>query len=251
MAASSGERSVTIFSGGLDSTVLVYYLKEAGYEQTLLSFDYGQRHRTELDRAAATAEDLNLEHHVVSLRDLTKLLAPSDSSLVSARPVPHGHYEAESMKSTVVPNRNAIMLSIAWGHAVAIGATVVATAVHAGDHAIYPDCRPEFLAALSAALQEGTEGFARPSLIIHAPFRHSSKANIVEQGHHLGVQFENTWSCYDPQDAPTRRALSASAFIHCGRCGTCVERKEAFRLANVVDPTTYFNADYEIAAFRG
>jgi 7-cyano-7-deazaguanine synthase len=137
--------------------------------------------------------------------------------------VPEGHYEAESMKATVVPNRNAIMISIAYGHAVSIGAETVGVGVHAGDHAIYPDCRAQFIDMLSSTLQVGNDSDLR----IYAPFIDKTKSDIVKYGTALGVPFDLTWSCYKGLEK------------HCGRCGTCVERKEAFQLAGVNDPTEY------------
>ena len=136
------------------------------------------------------------------------------------------------MKSTVVPNRNAIMLTIAYAVAVSSGASVVATGVHAGDHFVYPDCRPNFIALFDNMERAATEGFALPELRLDAPFVHISKARIVQLGAQLGVPYEDTWSCYKGGD------------VHCAKCGTCVERREAFQLAGVVDPTVYEDAEY-------
>jgi 7-cyano-7-deazaguanine synthase len=152
---------------------------------------------------------------------------PGSSLTDSAVPTPHGHYAAETMKATVVPSRNAIMLSAAFGVAVAHGAQRVATAVHAGDHTIYPDCRPEFLTALEQALNLGV--WAPAPLTLHAPYLHLSKTDIARRGAVLGVPYGVTWTCYDPQ--PDGR--------HCGLCGACQERKEAFRDAGVLDTTEY------------
>ncbi len=151
----------------------------------------------------------------------------SGSALTDDVDVPHGHYAAENMAVTVVPNRNAIMLSIAYGVAVARGARIVAAAVHAGDHYVYPDCRPGFVEAFDRMQREAVEGFGDPSLCLYAPFVHKTKAEIVEIGAALGVPYEDTWSCYEGGE------------VHCGLCGTCNERKEAFRLAGVPDPTEY------------
>lgn len=221
---------VTICSGGLDSVTLVAYLAEQGHAQQLVAFDYGQRHRKELEYASAAAQRHNYRFDVVQLARLGPLL--SGSALTDARvAVPEGHYADESMKATVVPNRNAIMLSIATGLAVARGAQGVAIGVHAGDHPVYPDCRPEFVDALDAAMRLGTAGFhIKEWTGLLAPFVTSSKADIVCIGAELSVPFEQTWSCYN------------GAELHCGRCGTCVERREAFELAGVVDPTIYRRA---------
>lgn len=230
-------RVVSILSGGLDSSVLAYVLKPSPEtELHLLSFDYGQRHRRELDSAAQIAEFLESEHHIVNLRSIKGLLG--GSALTDNVEVPHGHYAAESMAATVVPNRNAIMLSIAYGYAVSLNAEAVAFGVHSGDHFIYPDCRPGFVKALDLAFSFGNEGFGNPELELVAPFLHLKKEDIVSIGSTLGVPMGYTWSCYEGGDK------------HCGRCGTCVERKEAFRLAKVVDPTDYADPYYEVEAYR-
>ena len=218
--------AVVTVSGGLDSVTLAHLLAADGLELTLVSFDYGQRHLRELDFARACAERLGAPHHVVDLRSAGALL--SGSALTDdAVEVPDGHYTDESMKATVVPNRNAIFLSVAVGLAVASGAEVVAVAVHAGDHPIYPDCRPEFVHAFEKAARVGNEGFGHPAMRVEAPFLHLDKVDIVKRGAALGVPFAETWSCYRGGER------------HCGRCGTCVERREAFELAGVPDPTAY------------
>lgn len=226
-------RAVTLLSGGMDSTTLAYDLAaEHGAENLYgISFDYGQRHRTrELHMAMITAERLDIPHTVVDLRSLTVLLA--GSALTDEVEVPEGHYSEETMKATVVPNRNAIMLSIATGLAVSKGYDTVACAVHAGDHPIYPDCRPDFIEALSTALRLGTEGFAPEGFRIYAPFVYLSKAEIAARGDDLNVPWEDTWSCY------------VGGERHCGRCGTCVERAEAFDIAGVDDPTDYIDSEF-------
>jgi 7-cyano-7-deazaguanine synthase len=246
-------KAITLLSGGMDSTALLYHVRDKGYEVHTLSFDYGQRHSRELDAAKALAEELGVEHDIVSLgvhgKDfssefgsdtlwpLSKLLKGSSLTDESVS-VPEGHYAEESMKQTVVPNRNAIMLSIAYGVAVAEGASLVCFAAHAGDHAIYPDCRPVFVGALSDALMLGNE-WAEPLPEVKGPFLNYTKAQIVAIGESLDVPWEKTWTCYVGKDK------------HCGKCGTCVERKEAFRLARVVDPTEYVDAEYLIEAYVG
>jgi 7-cyano-7-deazaguanine synthase len=219
------DRAVAIVSGGMDSVTLAYLLDSEGYELHLLSVDYGQRHRKEISYAKRCAERLGAACDVVDISHVGRLL--SGSALTDDVEVPHGHYAAENMAVTVVPNRNAIMLSIAYGVAVARGATLVAAAVHAGDHYVYPDCRPQFVEAFDAMQRQAVEGFGDPDLRLHAPFIHKTKAEIVEIGTSLGVPYEDTWSCYEAGE------------IHCGLCGTCNERKEAFQLAKVPDPTKY------------
>jgi len=220
------KKAVLIVSGGMDSVTLAHYFHAKRYDLTLLSFDYGQRHVKELQFAKACADRLGGIHKIVDLHSVTALL-PGSSLTDSSVEVPEGHYAAESMKVTVVPNRNAIMLAIAWAHAVAIGAEAVAFGAHAGDHFIYPDCRPEFFNAISNAFRKGNEGFGNPNLKLYAPFIDFTKAQVADLGREMGVHFEETWSCYNGREK------------HCGKCGTCVERKEAFALAGIVDPTEY------------
>lgn len=221
--------AVVIVSGGMDSTVLAYLLSRSGSAVTLLSFDYGQRHRIELDYARRTAQALSAPHHVVDLTSLTGLLAGSALTDESVA-VPDGHYTDTSMRATVVPNRNAIMLDIAVAQAVSVGADAVVFGAHAGDHPIYPDCRPDFLTAFQTMAVLANEGFAHPNLRVTAPFIALSKADIAGIGAQLGVPFADTWSCYKGNA------------VHCGVCGTCVERREAFVVAGVPDPTVYADA---------
>ena len=218
-------RAIAIVSGGLDSVTLAYLLHAEGYELHLLSFDYGQRHKKELAFAELCAKRLSADFDVVDLSSITRFL--KGSALTDAIPVPDGHYAAPNMAITVVPNRNAMMLSVAYAVAIAEQARVVAFGVHAGDHFIYPDCRPTFIAAFDAMQQVAVEGFGDPHLRLEAPFMHMSKDQIVRLGTSLQVPYIDTWSCYKGGDK------------HCGTCGTCVERKEAFELAGVIDPTEY------------
>lgn len=215
-------KTVLIYSGGLDSTVLLYHLRAAGHDLHALSVDYGQRHRCELKRAASICAKLGIPNPVADLSSIQPLLA--GSSLTSPEiEVAEGHYTEESMKSTVVPNRNMILLSVATGHALSIGAGEVAYAAHSGDHAIYPDCRNEFADAMATAIE--LCDWNQVALI--RPFVDWTKADIVRRGAELNLPFAETWSCYKGSD------------LHCGRCGTCIERREAFDLAGVEDPTEY------------
>lgn len=218
--------AVVIASGGLDSTVLAYWLQARGSQLSLLSFDYGQRHRIELRYAADTARALGARYEVVDLSGVGSLMdgsALTDSSV----DVPDGHYTDATMRATVVPNRNAIMLDIGVALAVATQADAVAFGAHAGDHPIYPDCRDRFTTSFAQTAQIGNEGFLANDFRILAPFLACSKGDIVRLGAALGVPFEQTWSCY------------RGGSVHCGSCGTCTERQEAFRDAEVADPTTY------------
>ena len=216
------KRSVVLLSGGLDSSVLLAHLLRSGDEVRALAVDYGQRHRRELSSAISVAGRCHVPIDVIDLSALRAAL-PGSSQTDRDIPVPHGHYEAESMKATVVPNRNMILLAVAGGACAARGFDRIAIAAHAGDHAIYPDCRPEFIEAMRGAL---ALCHYKP-VEIFAPFVSMTKAEIVSLGAKLGVPLELTWSCYERD------------FVHCGKCGTCFERREAFERASVADPTKY------------
>ena len=219
-------KTLVILSGGMDSTTLMYdelaKAKENGNSIEAVSFNYGQRHSKELGFAEATCKKLGVSWTSIDLSHLKEIL--SGSALTSdSIDVPEGHYAADNMKATVVPNRNMIMLSIATGHAIVRGAHRVAYAAHFGDHAIYPDCRKEFADALgkAIALCDWSE------MQLSRPYVEIDKTEIVRIGNKIGVPYEDTWSCYKGQE------------LHCGNCGTCVERREAFALADVDDPTEY------------
>jgi 7-cyano-7-deazaguanine synthase len=219
-------RVVAVLSGGLDSTTMAYQLRAQGYSINAISFDYGQRHRRELAFAEQVAADLDapwtlIDLHAAGITDILTGSALTDGSVS----VPDGHYADESMRITVVPNRNAIMLSIASALAVTREAGAVAFGAHAGDHFIYPDCRPEFVRAFEGMVNIAVEGLA--SIEILAPFLAMTKTDIVRLGNELKVPFERTWSCYKGGE------------LHCGTCGTCYERREAFAQAHVADPTAY------------
>ncbi|CUH46834.1 7-cyano-7-deazaguanine synthase QueC [Ruegeria atlantica] len=221
-------KTTLVCSGGLDSVSLAHVLAAEGNLSRLVSFDYGQRHTKELTFAALCSERLSVPHHVIDLRSVGASL--TGSALTDDVDVPDGHYAEETMKVTVVPNRNAIMLTIAYGVAAAQGDNAVATAVHGGDHFIYPDCRPAFTDAFDTMQRAALDGYA--DVALHVPFVHRSKADIVREGARVDTPFDQTWSCYKGGD------------VHCGRCGTCVERREAFDLAGVPDPTQYEDAEF-------
>lgn len=214
---------IAIISGGMDSVSMLYFYSRQGYEVHALTFNYGQRHKKEIAYAQQATQDIGANWDLIDLSTLTKHIG--GSSLTDNIPVPDGHYAEENMKITVVPNRNAIMLAIAYGVAVAEQADAVAIAVHAGDHFIYPDCRPAFTEAFKKMQDKAIEGFGNIQLL--TPFIKYSKSDIVKEGQTTGTPFNKTWSCYKGGD------------VHCGTCGTCVERKEAFQLAGVPDPTIY------------
>ena len=214
--------SVVLLSGGMDSSTALGLAYESTTPILALSVDYGQRHRVELESAAQIAAHYGVRHEILDLTGWGRLL--SGSALTDPTvDVPHGHYAEPSMAITVVPNRNATMLMATVGVADALGADEVWAAVHAGDHAVYPDCRPEFIEAASHTARVATEERVK----IVAPFVNATKTDIARIGHELNVPLHLTWSCYE------------GGTHHCGRCGTCVERIEAFRDAWVEDPTTY------------
>lgn len=212
--------SVIVVSGGMDSVTLLYEKKD---EIALgISFDYGSNHNhNELPLAALHCQRLGIEHVVVPLGFMHQYF--KSSLLESGESIPDGSYDEENMKSTVVPFRNGVMLAVAAGIAESNGLTKVLIANHGGDHTIYPDCRPEFIAAMDAAVEAGT--FARVRVV--APYTNISKADIARRGRALGIDYAETWSCYK------------GGHVHCGTCGTCVERKEALREAGIEDNTPY------------
>jgi 7-cyano-7-deazaguanine synthase len=225
-------KTIVVCSGGLDSVSLAYRTVAEGSLFGLLSFDYGQRHKKELDFAALCATRLGVWHEIIDISGIGRHL--TGSALTDDIAVPDGHYAEETMKSTIVPNRNAIMLAIAFGVAAARKADTVAVAVHGGDHFIYPDCRPGFIDAFQRMQTEALDGYAEVALL--APYVTISKADIVTDGVKHATPFAETWSCY--KGGPR----------HCGRCGTCVERREAFAIAGVEDPTDYEDPDFWVAA---
>ena len=221
-------KTIVICSGGLDSVILAHKVAKEHNLTGLISFDYGQRHKKELEFAAACAKRLNVPHSMIDISDVGAAL--SGSALTDDVDVPDGHYAEDTMKVTVVPNRNAMMLSIAYCIASAQKADAVAAAFHGGDHFIYPDCRPAFVESFEAMQNHALEGLSEIKL--YTPFINQTKADIAAEGARLDAPFIETWSCYK------------GGAQHCGRCGTCVERREAFHLAKLKDPTEYDDPDY-------
>ncbi len=225
-AAMRRMKVVVLCSGGMDSVAALYWAAREHVVVAVASFDYGSKHNhRELPLAREHAEKLGVRHETIALDFVNRLFA--SDLLKSGGDVPEGHYAAENMKQTVVPFRNAIMLSIACGFAESAGAEGLVIAAHTGDHTIYPDCREDFMAAMADAMRLGTYAGVR----LLRPFIALTKAEIASEGARLGVDFARTWSCYK------------GGAIHCGKCGTCVERREAFALAGLVDPTVYENVE--------
>lgn len=213
---------VVLCSGGMDSVTALYWARQAHDVVAVASFDYGAKHNhRELPFAAEHAAKLKLRHEIIPLDFVNRLFA--SDLLKSGGEIPEGHYAAENMKQTVVPFRNAIMLSIACGFAESLGAEGLVIAAHTGDHTIYPDCREDFMRAMGEAMRLGT--YAEVQLL--RPFIALSKGQIAAEGARLDVDFARTWSCYK------------GGAVHCGQCGTCVERREAFLEAGIADPTKY------------
>ncbi len=227
-------KALAIVSGGLDSVTLAAFLAHHEQLKGILSFNYGQRHKKELQFAAAAAERLRVPHILIDLTAITPYL--KGSALTDNVAVPEGHYAAETMKQTIVPNRNSIMLAVAFGVAAGQGYNAVAMAIHAGDHFIYPDCRPDFVEMFERMEQKAMEGMWDIKLL--TPFVTITKADIARHAHTLNVPIAETWSCYK------------GGAIHCGRCGTCVERREAFALAKIDDPTVYEDSTFWLEECR-
>ena len=212
--------SVLILSGGLDSVTLLYDKQER--IALAVTFDYGSKHNAcEIPFARLHCERLGIHHIVIPLDFMTRYF--SSSLLKGGEEIPEGHYADENMKSTVVPFRNGIMLSIAVGIAESNGLKYVMMANHAGDHTIYPDCTPQFVEAFDQAATAGT--YIKVGLC--SPYTHLTKADIARRGKALGIDYSETWSCYK------------GGKNHCGKCGTCVERKEALAEAGIEDTTVY------------
>jgi 7-cyano-7-deazaguanine synthase len=215
-------KTVVLLSGGMDSVTAFYEVMRQHEVVAALSFDYGSKHNArEIPFARLHAERAGVVHRTIDLAFMNECFA--SDLLKSGGDIPDGHYAEANMKRTVVPFRNGIMLAVACGFAESVEAEALAIAAHSGDHAIYPDCREPFMQGMATAMEEGT--YARIKLM--RPFIAMDKTAIARRGIELGIDFSETWSCYKGGE------------IHCGTCGTCVERREAFILAGIEDPTTY------------
>lgn len=213
--------TVCIYSGGMDSYTLAALTLREGRLAACLSFDYGQRHKKELEYAAANCAAWEVDHHIIRLDALQGVFL--GSALLNQLEMPHGHYASENMKQTVVPNRNMIMLSIAIAFAASRKLKVVRYGAHSGDHTIYPDCRAEFTAAMNHAAHICDWS----PVTVEAPFQYLDKAQILEQGFALGLDYSRSWTCYEGGLNP------------CGKCGSCQERLDAFRMVGRYDPLPY------------
>lgn len=214
------KNSLIILSGGMDSVTMLHQYKDS--IALAVSFNYGSNHnKRELEMAALNCKELGIEHIIIPLAFMGQYF--NSSLLKGADAIPEGHYTAENMRSTVVPFRNGIMLSIAAGLAESRGLSRIMIANHAGDHTIYPDCRASFIKEMNSAINYGTDY----SVEIFAPYTEISKTDIAKIGKEIGLDYSKTYSCYKGSE------------VHCGKCGTCVERKEALQDAGIEDPTIY------------
>lgn len=220
------QKAVVIASGGIDSSTLLFKMVNENYETYALTFIYGQKHKKEIESAKWICERLKVSHTILDLSVLKQILTGSaltDSSIaIPEVPADVSHYD--TLKATIVPNRNSIFLSIAIAYAVTTGANRVFFGAHHSDRGVYPDCRPEFVEVFESAERLATDN---PNLIIKAPFAQMDKSDIVKLGTELGVPYQKTWSCYRGDE------------LHCGVCSSCRERKRAFTQSGVSDPTRY------------
>ncbi len=218
------KRAVIIYSGGMDSFTLLHHVLAQGFapdEVACLTFNYGQRHVREIEAAKTVCQGLKITHKIVDISAINTLMA--GSSLTDDIEIPEGHYAEESMKSTVVPNRNMVLLSMAVAYAVSLEAPAVYYGAHSGDHAIYPDCRPEFVQKMKDVCAIANYD----PVSIETPFLHHTKGEILTVGKVLALDYSNTWTCYNGRQKA------------CGKCGACVERLEAFAENQLIDPLEY------------
>jgi len=221
-------KAVVVYSGGMDSfTLLNEVVRDWGQANVFaITFDYGQRHEVEVDYATVFCLENQIDHEIVFMGSLGTQLMGGSSQTDNAIAVPEGHYEEESMKDTVVPNRNMIMLSLAMAHCIQKDAGTLFYGAHSGDHAIYPDCRPDFVSAMKAVAR--TANYL--PIDIRAPYLALSKGDILARGMPLGLDYSKTWTCYAGKEKP------------CGKCGACQERLEAFKENGLTDPLEYADA---------
>lgn len=218
-------KAVIIASGGMDSTTLLYDILAQGYQAYVLSINYNQKHSKELRFIRKTCKLLKIPHKIINLSKVGKELLYASALISNKINVPQARYKKKNMRLTVVPNRNMILLSLATGYAISLGAKKIFYGAHAGDHALYPDCRPEFVQAMRKVISLAHWGI----LELEAPYLNLSKSDIVKRGKKFGVDYALTWSCYQGRPKP------------CGKCGTCQERLKAFKKIGLKDPVKYEN----------
>lgn len=216
-------KAVVVYSGGMDSYTVLHEAISKGKEVYALSFNYGQKHNKELIIAAQVCRELGVSHKVVDITAINSLMAGSSLTSDSNEAIPEGDYEDANMKSTVVPNRNMVLISMAIAYAVSLEASQVFYGAHSGDHDIYPDCRPEFVEAMNTVSLIANY----QAVEIVAPFLRSSKADILAAGINMKLDYAKTWTCYNGREKA------------CGKCGSCLERLESFKAHGLVDPIPY------------
>ena len=217
----SKQKAVVIYSGGMDSFTLLNRVIHDGYDVSALTFNYGQKHVKEVEVASTACQKLNVSHKILDISPINQRM--QSSSLVGSIDVPEGHYQADNMKRTMVPNRNMILLSLAIGYAVDIEASKVYYGAHSGDQVIYPDCRPEFVHAMNDVAKIANY----EPISIETPYLNSTKGEILKDGLSMNLTYEHTWTCYNGREKA------------CGKCGACVERLEAFADNHAIDPVEY------------
>ena len=222
------KKVVLILSGGMDSTTLLYKYVKEGYLIECVSFDYGQKQKIELEHASHLTKMLNVKHRIIDVSFMKNILTKS-SLINNDIAVPHGEYSKDNMLSTVVPNRNTILLSIAWAIACNENANILAYGAQCGDHYLYPDTRPDYFSAINLALRLGTEDCRMDNLQLEAPLLHLNKEEVIALGLKYGVDYSLTYSCYEGNK------------LHCGECGACQNRKKAFAKLGLNDPIKYLN----------
>ena len=215
------KKAVVVLSGGMDSTTLLYDVVNQGYKTYAIGFDYGQKHKKELALAKKTCDKLSVDYLVVDLSALN-VVAPSALTR-DDWDVPEGHYADDNMKQTVVPNRNMVLLSIATAYAIGKDAKSLFYGAHSGDHDIYPDCRKEFVDSMVEAIKLCDWNQVQ----LYAPYWDMDKGDIAIKGKELNVDYSLSWTCYKGKE------------LACGKCGSCVERLEAFETAGITDPIKY------------
>lgn len=226
-------KAVVVYSGGMDSFTVLNMALNMGREVFPINFNYGQRHSIETEVARTVCAGYGLPLQQIDITSLNQLI--DNSALTGDIDVPKGHYEDETMKATVVPNRNMMLLSMAAAYAINIGAKEVWYGAHSGDHAIYPDCRPAFVKAMTGAF--AVCDYENIELLV--PFLDSDKEGILQYGMSHGLDYKTTWTCYDPQVVDGDSINPKEKTLACGECGSCQERLEAFKKVGKVDPLEY------------
>lgn len=231
-------KCIVLLSGGMDSATLLGLACQQ-FDTMALTLNYGQRHRVEIESARAVAAHFKVPHKVMDISNINDLL--QGSSLTTPEiAVPQGHYEDETMKATVVPGRNTILLSLALGYCISQGGRIVAYAAHAGDHVIYPDCRPEFVLAMAGVFNKAHYW----PVALWVPFQSMDKGDILAAGMPIGVPYGSTWTCYDPQPHPDEgKRFHDQSWAACGRCGACQERLAAWAKIGQEDPVDYITRE--------